>query len=74
MKELNDIGAVGENDVRVPSGKELTLAGELRSMTQSFLYRADRLQQQKIKVDIRQPNYRMILKKLKEDNQGCQTS
>ncbi|CAF1441093.1 unnamed protein product [Rotaria magnacalcarata] len=70
MNELKEAGAgaIVKSDVRVLNPKELTLAADLRSLTQSFLHKANEFQQQNNKLDSKEKNYRTILKKLREDD------
>ncbi|CAF3533244.1 unnamed protein product [Rotaria socialis] len=59
-------GAIVKSDVRVLNSKELTLAADLRSLTQSFFHKANEFRQQNNKLDSNEKNYRAILKKLRE--------
>ncbi|CAM2729790.1 unnamed protein product [Rotaria socialis] len=70
MNELKEagVGAIVKSDVRVLNPKELTLAADLRSLTQSFLHKANEFRQQNNKLDSKEKNYRAILKKLREDD------
>ncbi|CAM4831585.1 unnamed protein product [Rotaria magnacalcarata] len=70
MNELKEAGAgaIVKSDVRVLNPKELTLAADLRSLTQSFLHKANEFRQQNNKLDCKEKNYRAILKKFREDD------
>jgi hypothetical protein len=67
FKELSENEVTVESDVHVLSTKELTLTSDLHSITGSFLYKADRFQLEKNKIDSKQENFRILLKKLKEN-------
>ncbi|CAF3015737.1 unnamed protein product [Rotaria sp. Silwood2] len=68
MNELKEHGGIVNTDVRVLNPKELTLVSDLRSLTQSFLHKADQFRQQNLKIESKEQNYRTILKNLREDN------
>lgn len=67
MSELKEKKTVIGSDVRILSAKEMTLASNLRSMTDSFRYKANRFCQQQCRINSGQEKYRSILKNLRED-------
>ncbi|CAF3862070.1 unnamed protein product, partial [Rotaria sp. Silwood1] len=67
MADLKEKDVVIQNDVRVLSSKELTLACNLRSLTDSFRSQANRYQKQQHLIRTEQKKYHQLLKQLKHD-------
>ena len=67
MSELKDKERIIDSDIHVLTSKEMTLASNLRSITDSFRYQACRFGQLQNRTNSKQQKYRYLLKKLKED-------
>jgi hypothetical protein len=65
--EMKDKDQVVQNDIRFMDTKQLTLACNLRSLTDSFRSQANQYQKQQLKFHSKQIQYHELLKELKED-------
>lgn len=66
MADLKDKDKIMTNDIRVLNTKEMTLASNIRSLTDSFRYSANRYRQQHAFI-IEQNQYHQLLKQLRKD-------
>ena len=67
MSELKEKDTVISNDIRILSTKEMTLASNLRTLTDGFRFQANQYQKKQNTVDVEQKKYHHILKHLKDD-------
>ncbi len=67
MADLKDKDKVIPNDIRVLNTKEMTLASNLRSLTDTFQFQANRYRQQQHSIHAKQKPYHQLLKQLKQD-------
>ena len=67
MKDLRDKDIVINNDICVLNTKEMTLASNLRSLTDPFRFQANRYRKQQHLIHEEQNQYHRLLKQLKED-------
>lgn len=67
ISDLKDKNKTMTNDIRVLNAKELTLASNLRSLTDSFRLAAIRYQKQRHSAQIKQKQYHQLLQRLRQD-------
>jgi hypothetical protein len=67
MADLRDKDKVISNDIRVLNTKEMTLASNLRSLTDTFQHQANRYRQKQYLSRGEQRQYYQLLKSLKQD-------
>jgi hypothetical protein len=67
IADLKDQDKVMPNDIRVLNTKEMTLASNLRSLTDSFRFQVDHYRKRQNMVHVKQKPYYLLLKDLKQD-------
>ena len=67
MDELEEKNKAAARDIRILTEKEMTLASNLRSITDTFRRQANRFRQQQYKFSPEHQQYRSLLKQLKDD-------
>ena len=67
ISDLTDKNKTMTNDIRVLNAKELTLASNLRSLTNSFRLAANRYQKQQYSAQIKQTQCHQLLQRLRKD-------
>jgi hypothetical protein len=67
MNELEEKNKAAARDIRILTEKEMTLASNLRSITDTFRRQANRFRQQQYKFSPEHQQYRSLLKQLKDD-------
>ena len=67
LKDVQDKSKIISNDIRVLSAKEMTLASNLRSLSDSFRYQAIQYRKKQSLMRVEQTQYHHLLKELKKD-------
>ena len=67
LKDVQDRAIIKSNDIRVLSAKEMTLASNLRSLSDSFRHQAIRYRKRQSLMRVEQSHYHHLLKDLKKD-------
>ena len=67
LKDVQDKAKISSNDIRVLSAKEMTLASNLRGLSDSFRYQAIQYRKKESLMRVEQTQYHHLLKELKKD-------